>query len=309
MVIAASLFAGAQEAPPSISIPAYKVELERVQAETRQVADRPQSAEEMRMSLPENWSVREGDRQVEVSTAFLNEALSDFQKAPPDKKRALLDQLDRRLGAMREQAAAFVEPGRDSKLMRGRLDEILSTREFRFIRPPSAWEIWRDKIIAWLDKLIRRASDKVPDVPGLGRTAVWVVIALAACVLAVWLYRIARQRPLERTREIIPFAPSSKSWQAWMVEANSAAENGDWRNAVHLAYWAGVSYLETGGAWRPDRARTPREYLRALTPSHPGKKVFAGLTKRFEAIWYGGRAAGPAEFQATRLELEELGCR
>jgi hypothetical protein len=135
------------------------------------------------------------------------------------------------------------------------------------------------------------------------------VIALAACALAVWLYRTARQRPLQRDREIILFAPSAKSWQAWMTEANNAAAAGDWRNAVHLAYWAAISYLESGGAWRPDRARTPREYLRALSPSHPAKKIFAVLTRRFEAVWYGGRVAGSAEFQATRVALEELGCR
>jgi hypothetical protein len=308
-LIAAGLSAGAREAPSSLSIPAYKTELERVQSESRKLAVQPQTAEELRMSLPESWNVSEGDRQVEVSTAFMRDALSDFQKVPPDKKRALLDQLDRRLAAMRDQAASFVEPGKDEKAMRARLDEILSAREFRFIRPPSVWEIWRDKVIAWLDRWIRRASNKVPDVPGFGRTMVWVVIGLAACVLAVWLYRTARQRPFERTREIIPFASSSKSWQTWMAEANDAAAEGDWRNAVHLAYWAAVSYLESGGAWPPDRARTPREYLRALTPSHPAKDAFTVLTRRFEAIWYGGRAAGPAEFRATRMELEELGCR
>jgi hypothetical protein len=309
VLLAAASAAGAQESPRALSLAEYGTELQRVESQVQQLAAQPQHAERLRQELPESWAVEDGERKVSVRTDFLRSGLSEFQKSAPQKKRRLLEELQRRLAALREQAETFARPGRADGAMRARLQQILLAREFRFVRPPSPWEIWRDKLLGWLDRWLTRAFAKLPDVPGLGRIAVWIVIALAACVLAIWLYRLSRQQPAERRREVMPFAPSSKSWRAWLAEAEPAAAAGDWRNAVHLAYWGAVSYLERGGAWIPDRARTPREYLRVLAPGHPAKNVFANLTRRFEGVWYGGHAAGPAEFRATRSELEELGCR
>ena len=309
VLLAAASAAGAQESPRPLSLAEYSTELQRVESQVRELSAQPDHAEMLRQELPESWSVEAGERKVSVRTDFLRNALAEFQKSPPERKRRLLDELQSRLAALREQAETFAQSGRADGAMRGRLQQILSAREFRFVRPPSLWEIWRDRLLAWLDRWLTRAFTKLPDVPGLGRLAVWIVIALAACVLAIWLYRLSRQRPMDGRREVMPFAPSSKSWRAWLAEAEPAAAVGDWRNAVHLVYWGAVSFLESGGAWIPDRARTPREYLRVLAPGHPAKNVFASMTRRFENVWYGGRAAGPAEFQATRSELEKLGCR
>jgi hypothetical protein len=304
-----ALLGGAQEAARVLSLREYTAELQRVESQVQQLSTQPQNAETLRQELPGSWAVGDGDRKMSVSTDFVRGTLTEFQKSPPEKKRVLLEGLQRRLASLRQQVEGFIQPGHADGAMRARLQQILSAREFRFVRPPSLWEIWRDKLLAWLDRWLTRAFRNLPEVPGLGRIAVWLVIAVAACVLAIWLYRLSRQRPAQPAREIMPFAPSSKSWRAWLGEAEDSAAAGDWRNAVHLAYWAAVSYLESGGAWRPDRARTPREYLRVLAATHPAQRPFSSMTRRFESVWYGSRAAGLAEFQATRSELEELGCR
>ena len=109
-------------------------------------------------------------------------------------------------------------------------------------------------------------------------------------------------------REIIPFAPSARSWRAWLAEARLMAQQQEWRNAIHLAYWAGISFLESGGAWKPNRARTPREYLRLLGTRKPEYPSLAALTRKFELVWYGDRAAGALDFQETLGQLEKLGC-
>src|ERR1035438_7184698 len=49
---------------------------------------------------------------------------------------------------------------------------------------------------------------------------------------------------------------SAKEWTIWLSEARTAAARGEWRDAIHLAYWAGISFLERQGMWKPDRART-----------------------------------------------------
>ncbi|HKF23930.1 MAG TPA: DUF4129 domain-containing protein, partial [Candidatus Angelobacter sp.] len=110
-------------------------------------------------------------------------------------------------------------------------------------------------------------------------------------------------------REIVPFSPSARSWRAWLEEARRMAQQEDWRNAIHLAYWAGISFLESGGAWKPNRARTPREYLRLMGTRKPEYPSLAALTRKFEVVWYGARAASGVDFKETLGQLEKLGCR
>jgi hypothetical protein len=107
----------------------------------------------------------------------------------------------------------------------------------------------------------------------------------------------------------MPFAPSARDWRLWLEDARTAANAGQWRDAVHLAYWAGISHLEESGAWVPDRARTPREYLRLLSRASTVRAVLGDLTGQFESIWYGGRGAAAEDFQQTLRFLEQLGCR
>ena len=94
-----------------------------------------------------------------------------------------------------------------------------------------------------------------------------------------------------------------------MSEAQEAAASGLWREAVHLAYWAGISFLEEGSAWRPDKARTPREYLRLLPAASEHRSALSALTRQLEVTWYGNDPAGPDTFSETVTLLENLGCR
>jgi hypothetical protein len=127
--------------------------------------------------------------------------------------------------------------------------------------------------------------------------------------MAVWLYRRSRARLLDRPREILPFLPSARSWRVWLAEAREKAGAGQWRDAIRLGFWAAVSRLESDGVWRPDKARTPREYLNAIPASSQNKSSFAAVTKTFEAAWYGGRPASAGDFDQFISELEKLGCR
>jgi hypothetical protein len=86
------------------------------------------------------------------------------------------------------------------------------------------------------------------------------------------------------------------------------AQQREWRRAIHLAYWAGISFLEENGAWKPDRARTPREYLRIMGARKPQYPVLAALTKKFEVVWYGHEDAGETDYRETLGQLERLGC-
>jgi hypothetical protein len=141
----------------------------------------------------------------------------------------------------------------------------------------------------------------------------FVVYALVACALLLLLFwtinRLRRKEEEPPAREILPFTPSARSWHVWLAEARENAAKQDWRNAIHLAYWAAISFLESGGAWKPNRARTPREYLRLLSTRNPSHPPLSNLTKKFEVIWYGDRPALQQDFEDSLGQLEKLGCR
>jgi hypothetical protein len=99
--------------------------------------------------------------------------------------------------------------------------------------------------------------------------------------------------------ETSPKAPSAREWQLWLKDAQGAAGNGAWREAIHSVYWASISRLESARLWPADRARTPREYLGLLSGSDPRQSALMALTRSFERTWYGGRSADAAEFNAA----------
>jgi hypothetical protein len=94
-----------------------------------------------------------------------------------------------------------------------------------------------------------------------------------------------------------------------MQEARLAAEGGNWRDAIHLGYWCGISFLEAQELWRPDTARTPREYLRLLPSASEHRKTLGTLTRTFELVWYGTQEADENAFSEALAQLEKLGCQ
>jgi hypothetical protein len=121
-------------------------------------------------------------------------------------------------------------------------------------------------------------------------------------------------RTLRATTKVETILPeslpiSAREWTVWLADARDAGRRGNWREAIHLAYWAGISFLESQGAWRPDAARTPREYLRLISAANERRPILSTLTRKFELVWYAGHAADEHAFAETLEELEKLGCR
>ncbi|MGH9613174.1 MAG: DUF4129 domain-containing protein [Bryobacteraceae bacterium] len=312
-LLAAAVPAQGDAQGPALTLAQFQAQLDRLNSQITGLETQPQNAEALRKSLPRQWTVTGGPHPVEVGTKTLDDALTAFQKEGAARKKTILRELHTQLSAIRAEGDGYTQPEATDAAMRKRLDDILAAREFGDEHGPSLFELWRERVDAWLrkwwDKLFGNLHLTPPGIDWLGRIFVWLVICAATCLLAVWLLRVYLRKPVEYTREIIPFAPSAKSWRIWLAEARGQAERGDWRNAIHLAYWASVSYLEASGLWIPDRARTPREYLRAVDARDPKKQPFTALTRRFENVWYCSRQAGPADFDATLAELEKIGCQ
>jgi len=300
--------APAASASPAASydIPSFTAELHRLSS---QLAKKPSSETlvALRNSLPAQWTVATPDRSYSISTDFLrNELLMNR----PDKAQQWLDHLA-------AETESYSAPQASSAVnAKAELDHILADDDFAAVRPPTPWEIFRQRVEAWIERMLLKLLGGMQRYPIGGQILFWLVMIVGVSFIAFWLFRFVtrydRMDALPRSQFVVP----SRSWQEWIRAAREAAARNDFREAVHATYWAGIVRLQETGVLPRDRTKTPREYLRiASQPSPSGlapnplyKEPLAALTARLERIWYANRGAGPDDFRDSLLQLEALGC-
>jgi hypothetical protein len=310
LVLASSLFAAAQsQAVPPLSAERFAQELARVRAQVADLEVNPQVAPALVAGLPKCWKVQTAQSEVEVSADFVRAGVTGFQRAEQNEKTSRLRELEASLDLLQGQANAYdnavpIPPDAHQTLAR-----ILDAREFRGLKGPSQLQLLWQSIVAWLQKKWDKLFPAMPSATNAGPIFAWCVIAAICSALGLWFYRRARETELLALREAIPFAPGAKGWRSWLEEARENAGRGAWRDAIHPAFWAGVAKLEAEGIWRPDRARTPREYLRAIPEWNTARPAFQLVMQSFERSWYGRRPASADDFRQIMAALERIGCR
>ena len=187
------------------------------------------------------------------------------------------------------------------------LAAVLARAEFRHAdrsltqRVLEAIAIWINRVLAGL---VAYSSHR----RWLGLLLEWGLVALACLGLAYWFIRQTRRarglQPESASR--VENAPAMRSWQRLRQEAEDAARQQRWRDAVRGYYWATIARFESRGQWAPDRARTPREYLRLVVPGHPRHDDLRLLTRRFESCWYGSDKATQQDCDTARQLFERL---
>jgi hypothetical protein len=309
LVLSALLVLPAAAAESGLSLAEYRQQLSELTAKVDALADHPELAGKTATDLPDKVAVNTGSGQITVNYRNLKDDLATFSRVDAAKRSAALAQIQNYLSELSAEAEAY-EQGANPAAAHHKLTDILARREFRNVQGSSPGDLLLDRIRSWLARLLNRLSLSGGSRFDVFQILVYVFIAAALIVLALWTVRHLRRRREEpAVREIIPFSPSARGWHAWLAEARTLAQQQDWRNAIHLAYWAGISFLEEQGAWRPDRARTPREYLHLVGLRSARYPVLATLTRKFELVWYGHRDAAESDFQETLGQLEKLGCR
>lgn len=297
----------AGENGPAISLNEYRERLGHFTASADLLKDHPEQTAQLITEIPDQLNVNTGTREITVNFRDLKNDLTSFSSAEASQKPERLLQIRDYLGEL--QSAAINLSNTDHKAEQQKLSEILSRREFHKVRGPSAADTFLAKIYRWLARWLFKLRIGSGATNNVLQGVVYTLVGLAVLLMLIWTVRSLRRQEPDVPREIMPFAPSAKSWRAWLAEARKSAEMQDWRNAIHLAYWAGISSLESGGAWKPNRARTPREYLRMVGTRSPHHPPLSALTRKFEVVWYGERVAAETDFQETLAQLEQLGCR
>lgn len=185
---------------------------------------------------------------------------------------------------------------------RGQLDKVLAGREFRNVQENSIEDTFLEKIVNSINNFFNKVARWFSHFKWVGEIVKWGFLG-AICVGLVWgLIQLERRWRFRLAPEMngpAPDAASARDWQLWLEDARRAAAAGKWREAVHFVYWASISRLESKRLWPADRARTPREYLALVAEEDPRKAGLTMLTRSFERIWYGGRAAGEGDYRAA----------
>jgi len=310
LLVFALFFSGLVAADASVPLDQYRQQLTQIEARVHSLDDHPEQAGEVIASIPDEVVVNTGSGEATVNFHPLKDDLTQFDKAERTAKPQRLEQIKRYMIRLETAAREYSQSSEDVTASRQKLGQILSQSEFRKVHGPGVRETLLSKLYKWLAWLLSKLHVRGKGTFDVLQFVVYALVALALVMLLIWtVNRLRRKEEEPPAREILPFAPSARSWRIWLAEARENAEKQDWRNAIHLAYWAAISFLESGGAWKPNRARTPREYLRLLSTRNASYTPLLVLTKKFEVIWYGERPAAQQDFEDSLGQLEKLGCR
>ena len=282
----------------------YRAELERLLSATQQLDSSGGSTPQPLHDLPQSWRVRPDQREFEISTEGLRR---DVRRYENEKNTANASAIRGRLQTLRGDLDGYERPTTDASAKRAELNSILARTEFRDVQGPNWLDRLKQRLLGFLFHLLERLF-RSSVIPTISKYLVYVLMGLAVAALGYFAYRsIWGGDSLE---SVVPteLPVSAKEWAIWLKEARAAAAKSEWRDAIHLAYWAGISFLERQGMWKPDRARTPREYLRLLASSSEHRETLTALTGIFELAWYAKRNASEGTFSETLQELEKLGC-
>jgi hypothetical protein len=295
-----------QDAPSAeLDLPSYEAELDRCAEALKQPDEIPQ----IRKSLPHTWVVRAGDSRIEVPTDWLTTGLWHVEQHPGNSKATVRD-LAVRLAAMRKAATDLENAAGEEDhgpTARARLEQILRRREFANASGPSQAELLMARIGQWIIERLVWLFTRLHLSASTGNFLAWAVVALAFLVLCYWVWQ-SLARAFRSVEAPAVKAPAPETARLWAKDALAAAERGDYREAVHCAYWAAVTHLEGMGLLKRDRARTPRESLRLLEPHPAEQTLLRDFTQRFELIWYGYRPASADDWSGARAHLEKMGC-
>ncbi|HLK52861.1 MAG TPA: DUF4129 domain-containing protein [Candidatus Angelobacter sp.] len=294
----------------SIPISEYRQQLQSIAAKVDALQSHPETAGEIVVSIPDQVVVATSSGAITVKYKSLKDNLAAFAQAKEQERTDLLQEIQTYTQALSTAAEDYEKRDADFTSQHSQLAQILARREFKKVQGPNTKDALLSRIYRWLSRLLSKLAFRGAANFDLIRLIVYLFVGTAITLLLVWTVRRLRQpKPELASREIIPFSPSARGWRTWLAEARALAQQQDWRNAIHLAYWAGISYLEEHGAWKPNRARTPREYLRLIGTRAAQYPMLAALTRKLETVWYGYGTASEADYQEALSQLEKLGCR
>ncbi|MGA3295701.1 MAG: DUF4129 domain-containing protein [Candidatus Acidiferrales bacterium] len=301
--------AGSLSDERALSLQEYIAELDRCSAILNSPQHDPAAFRELRATLPAQWVVQAGEQHYTVGTGWLSNALAALASNTHEDNPLLIETWQK-LAALRSAAERLEEPtpAYASGLPQARLDRILSAREFQGVRGPSWFDVLKARVYDWIWRQIERFLKRFGISRSIGGMIAWILIGLSVLLMVFWVVRFFIRGAAQPEMDLEGASRPGKDWRDWLRAARTAAERGDYRAAIHAAYWAAVARLEESNLLPQDRSRTPRESLRLIRRESAEYAPLAQLTRRFELVWYGYRSATETDWGDAIQQLEKLGC-
>jgi len=297
----------------------FAAEMRRLGTAIEKSSGNAKDIEAIQKALPPSWKIDDSETHYQFSSESLRALLECIQcdaaaqKSRSAQAKSWTDEISNEVdGYVAPDPSGAPDP-------HAKLEQILKRREFAAVRPPSQWDLLRQRINAWLLRMLNRLFENIGRHPLGAKLLFWLILFAVVGWLAMMLVRfwLGRAR-LDELRSIgeVAFA---RSWQEWIRAAREAAARGDFREAVHSVYWAGIAHLEDDGTISRDRTRTPREHLQLVAEAVAAtaaaapqvsrqRDSLAALTSLFERVWYGRGQADARDFETSMQQAEGLGC-
>jgi hypothetical protein len=297
---------------------AFAAELRQIGSAIEKVKTAPAGLAAVRKKLPAHWEVTTGEGHYSLTADPIRVLLHE---AETEKKPEAIAAKAREASAwfldLSNQLTAYAgAKSQKEGNARASLERILRRREFGSVHGPTKWDLFRQRVNQWIEDLLLRFFGQIGRYPMGAKALFWLIVIAIVVWLAMTLFRYWSRRAVLEELQAPESATFTRTWQEWIQMAREAAARGDFREAVHSAYWAGISYLEDGGVVRKDRTRTPREYVRLVSSStqfagsrRPMREALSALTVALEQVWYGRRAASQQDFANAIRNIEALGCQ
>ena len=180
-------------------------------------------------------------------------------------------------------------------------------------RPSNPFAQWWERIQQWLRDFFRQFERDIPPPQAVlttGQTAGWVILAVAALLIALllgfWLQgilgNIIADRRLRRNGEDDLPATAAEARE----EAQQLAQAGNYREAVRHLYLAALLGLDESGLIRYDRTLTNREVLAQTQSEAAVQSHLRPVVETFDQVWYGIHEPDQSSYSSYVREIDQL---
>jgi len=185
--------------------------------------------------------------------------------------------------------------------------DIVGERRFRPASVPRPFRRQLEAIGAPIVRLYGWLADRVPGGGGTTWAIAGSIVLLGGFLVAARLGSRRTRGRLRESNETSPAAPGEAPARLER-EAERAEREGDLARALRVRFRAGLLRLQASGAIALRPSLTSGEISRRL-----GSPTFAGLSRTFDDVAYGGSSPGAADLEAARSGwrrvLAEAGAR
>ncbi|MGQ9675336.1 MAG: DUF4129 domain-containing protein [Chloroflexota bacterium] len=230
-----------------------------------------------------------------------------------EEGRQAIDSLRQLLGAL--EASAQRSEWTPAGAARAELDQVLARPEFHEVGGNPIAQFFdqlRRGLRQWLENVI--PGFRLPELPDLSflsplEAVLWVIAgALVVFALAFFIYtwRSARQSLARHAALAAKLISTGEDARSAKLAAQQAADEGDYRLAVHYLYLWAVLHLSERSQLRYDRSLTNHEHLRMLPIGGEVAHLMRKVVEAFDRIWYGHATCTAVEYAQFRGVIERI---